>query len=101
MKVPIDTAAYQRIKAQLGPEPPDGLIVHLVVAHEQGLQYIDVWESREHWERFQEERLHPVVDPILEAAGFIPRPPEPVAQLLDLKDVWGPTLKPLPEMSAI
>ena len=51
--VPIDAVTYQRIRDGLGDTPPDGLVVHLAIARPQGgLTYIDVWESREHADRF-------------------------------------------------
>jgi hypothetical protein len=60
--VGIDEAAYKAIMAQVGPEVPEGLIVHLAIKRpEGGLRYIDVWESEEDCRRFEDERLHPVV----------------------------------------
>ena len=46
--VPIDAAFYARIVEQLGPEPPEGLVIHLaIVRPEGGLRYLDVWESEQ------------------------------------------------------
>ncbi len=88
MDIPIDLATYQQIIAGLGPEPPEGLLVHLCVERaEGGLRYIDVWESRDAWERFQEERLHPVVHRIL-TAKLGSQPPEPTTVPLMMRDVW-------------
>ena len=88
--VPIDEDTYRRITDGLGDEPPKGLISHLaVVLPEGGLRYIDVWESEEDCERFGEERLHPVVHPML-AEVFDEIPPEPARAPLTVIDVWGP-----------
>lgn len=86
--VPIDEPTYRRIVDGLGPTPPEGLIVHLAIERaEGGLRYIDVWESEEHWNRFAEERLHPVVHPLLmELIGT--QPPEPPLTPLVAVDVW-------------
>jgi hypothetical protein len=86
--VPIDAAVYRRIIDGLGPTPPDGLILHMAVAlPEGGLRYFDVWESEEQWDRFAEERLHPVVHPVLtELIGV--QPPEPPRTPLSVVDVW-------------
>jgi hypothetical protein len=86
--VPIDMGTYRRIIDGLGPTPPDGLIVHIVIERpEGGLRYIDVWESEDHWESFAEERLHPVVHPLLmELIGN--QPPEPPRAPLAIVDVW-------------
>ncbi|MCZ4119851.1 hypothetical protein [Streptomyces sp. H39-S7] len=86
-EVPIDPATYARIREGLGPEKPQGLVAHLVHRTPNGLRYTDVWESQADWKRFAEERLHPVVDQVVtEALGF--RPPEPVAERLDMIDAW-------------
>ena len=75
--VPINVDIYQRIIRGLGDSPPEGLILHMAMERpEGGLRYIDVWESETDWDRFAEERLHPVVLPILgELLGT--QPPEP------------------------
>jgi len=44
--VPITLDIYHEIKADLGEQPPEGLIVHLAQVMEDGhLRYLDVWES--------------------------------------------------------
>jgi hypothetical protein len=85
--VPITTEIYARIKEGLGPQRPPGLIAHLTLQIENGLRYIDVWQSKDDFEDFAESRLHPVVHPILEGMlGFVP--PEPSHTMLDVVDVW-------------
>jgi hypothetical protein len=85
--VPITTEIYARIKEGLGPERPPGLIAHLTLQIENGLCYIEVWQSKDDFEVFAESRLHPVVHPILEGMlGFVP--PEPSHTMLDVVDVW-------------
>jgi hypothetical protein len=85
--VPIDAELYARIKAGLGPDLPPGLIAHLAWRTESGLRYVDVWQSKDDFETFAEERLHPVVHALLEnALGFVP--PEPVHTVLDVIDAW-------------
>jgi hypothetical protein len=85
--VPISTEIYSSIKEGLGPERPPGLIAHLTLQIENGLRYIDVWQSKDDFEVFAESRLHPVVHPILEGMlGFVP--PEPSHTMLDVVDVW-------------
>ena len=86
--VPIGAETYARIKDGLGPERPDGLIAHLAWRTESGLRYVDAWQSKDDLEAFTENRLHPVVHPILqEMLGFVP--PEPVRTVLDLIDAWA------------
>jgi hypothetical protein len=85
--VPINAELYARIKDGLGPERPRGLIAHLAWRLDSGLRYVDVWQSKDAYQAFAEERLHPVVHGLLEEVlGFVP--PEPPANDLDLIDAW-------------
>ena len=87
--VPIDAAFYARIKQGLGDEPPDGLISHVVVERaEGGLRYIDVWASEAAWDRFAEERLHPVVHALLAEVFGDQLPSEPARTVMPVVDVW-------------
>lgn len=85
--VPIDSGMYARITEALGPEPMDGLLLHLAVLKpEGGLRYIDVWESEEQCARAFAQRVHPAVD----AAFGGQRPPgEPEVHRLDVVEVRG------------
>jgi len=85
--VPITAEIYARIKDGLGPQIPPGMIAHLVYRTEAGLRYVDVWQSKDDYEAFAEQRLHPVVHPLLqEMLGFVP--PEPALTVLDVIDAW-------------
>jgi len=89
--VPIDRAFYQRITDGLGDEPPPGLIAHLAVERQEGgLRYIDVWDSEEDFERFVEERLHPVVHGLLAEVFGDHLPPEPGLTPLSVVHAWCP-----------
>ena len=86
-EVPITTEIYASIKAGIGPQRPPGLIAHLAYRTENGLQYVEVWQSKDDWQAFEIDRLHPVVHPMLqEMLGFVP--PEPPRTVLDLVDAW-------------
>ncbi len=87
--VPIDATIYQRILDRLGQEHPKGLLTHLAIAlPEGGLRYLDVWESEQDWDRFAEERLHPVVHGLLREAFGDQLPPEPERTPLAVIHVW-------------
>lgn len=87
--VPIDAGLYHRIKDGLGDEPPKGLIAHIAMERpEGGLRYMDVWESEDDWDRFAEERLHPVVHPLLAGRFGDAPPPEPERSPVSVIDVW-------------
>ena len=90
-RVPITPAIYAEIAAELGPEPPDGLIAHVARLTDDGhLEYLDVWESEAACERFTEERLHPVVGRAL-ARHQIRVAGEPPRQPVDVVHVWTQT----------
>jgi hypothetical protein len=86
--VPADEQMYQQVKAAIGEEQPKGLVAHLVVHVEGGLRHIGVWDSREDWQRFHDERVEPAVHAVLTAAGFTQMPPDPPVRELELVDVW-------------
>ena len=46
-------------------EAPDGLIVHSAGPSQDGWYVYDMWESREHFQRFAEERLMPAITEVL------------------------------------
>jgi hypothetical protein len=48
---------YEAVDRQLGPETPDGAHVHIAGKTEDGFRVIEVWESREHIERFMNSGL--------------------------------------------
>lgn len=98
--VPINAAVYDRIVEGLGDDPPHGLIVHLAVERpEGGLRYFDVWESEEDWDRFAEQRLHPVVHPVLSERFGDNLPPEPARVELPVIHVWSQSGVTRPERS--
>ena len=84
-EVPADEQMYQLVKDGIGPEPPEGLIVHLVVKSDGGLQHIGLWESEDDWKRFHDERVEPAVHDVLSAAGFVEMPPDPPVRELALR----------------
>ena len=93
--VPIDSAFYRRVADGLGPELPKGLIIHLATERpEGGLSYVDVWETQEDWERFADERLHPVVHALLSEVFGDDLPPEPERTVLGNVREWGSAMAP-------
>jgi hypothetical protein len=86
--VPADESFYRRVRAEIGDEPPDGLIAHLVVKRDGGLRHIEVWESQEQWERFRHDRAEPALEKVFAAAGFAERPPRPAEEEIEVIDAW-------------
>ena len=54
---------YDAVHSQIGVDdnPPEGMIFHAAGPIEGGWGIIDFWESREHFDRFQSERLGPAI----------------------------------------
>ena len=71
------TANYDRVQEALGTRanPPAGGLVHTAGFDEAAgvFRVFDVWESREAWDAFLNDRLMPIVRPMMEQGG---RPPE-------------------------
>ena len=87
--VPIDAAFYKRITEGLGDELPKGRISHVAMERpEGGLRYIDVWESENDWDRFAEDRLHPVVHGLLSEVFGDQLPAEPERTSLPVLHAW-------------
>jgi len=85
--VPIDEEMYSRIRAEIGPEPLVGGILHMCVRREDGsLYYIDVWESEDACTRAFDERIHPAVN---RAFGGTRPSTEPTTHPLDVVDAMG------------
>ena len=85
--VPSNEEIYGKVKAEIGEPLPDGLLVQMVVKHDDGLRHYAVWESKEQWGRFQQERVRPAVARVLASLG-IPEPPaRPELEEMELVDV--------------
>jgi hypothetical protein len=76
------TTNYDAVTAALDlQEAPDGLLIHTAgFDHDAGVfRIFDVWETREQGERFLEDRLGPIIEPMAAAAAKDPdttfRPP--------------------------
>jgi hypothetical protein len=68
----ITMEQYDRVMSALGfdKNPPKGGLFHAAGVGPRGLRVIDIWESRQDFERFQSERLGPEV----QKAGFSGQP---------------------------
>jgi hypothetical protein len=75
--VPISREQYDKLDQELGSDNPEGLIVHVAGESGSGIRIIDVWESKQQFERFQSERLGPAmlkvgIEPPTSAGGGNP-----------------------------
>jgi hypothetical protein len=66
------TTNYDTVAAALNlQEAPDGLLIHTAgFDHDAGVfRILDVWETREQGEKFINDRLNPIIEPMAAAAG--------------------------------
>jgi hypothetical protein len=90
----INKDLYTKISDGVGDEVPKGLIVHLAFETSTGMRYVDVWENEADFDRFEEQRLRPVVDKMLQSAG-VSRESLGAPQVEDLKiiEIFGENIK--------
>jgi hypothetical protein len=62
----VGTQMYDGVQAEmnLADDPPDGMIFHWAGEVDGQWTVTDVWESREAYDRFREERLFPAVEKV-------------------------------------
>ena len=71
-------------------EAPEGLIVHSAGQGEQGYYVYDIWESREAFERFMEEKLGPALGEVMGGP-----PPEAGNRSTSRSTCWSPRTETL------
>ena len=62
-EVPITPEQYDQLNEKMNfpAEVPDGLLSHVAGPSGGGLQVVDVWESREQYDKFIESKLVPAM----------------------------------------
>jgi hypothetical protein len=70
---------YEAVNAEVGVEgePPPGLLLHCAGEVDGKWQIVDVWESREQAQRFDDERLLPAIEKVM---GMRPPTPAPAIE---------------------
>jgi hypothetical protein len=74
----ITEAMETKVEMEVGQAPVPGLVAHVSGPTPDGWRIIDVWESEEDFQRFQQERLHPA---LRAAMGDAPPPSVPFESL--------------------
>lgn len=69
----------EQLRAKVGENPPDGMVVHVLFGDEGNLKISEIWESREQWQAFGE-----TLNPILEAAGAQTSAPPEIFEVVNL-----------------
>lgn len=82
------TDNYDAIASKLDAQsnPPVGLIAHTAGRDGKGVfRIFDIWETREHAEQFQQERLMPIVNELMQQRDNV-TPPD-VQETYELHDL--------------
>jgi hypothetical protein len=85
-KVPAPVEMYDAAHAEIhrrSKSAVDGLLVHVGRATDDGFEVLEVWESREHFDRYNREVVAPAM------ADATPGPPPSPGQGVDEFDVRG------------
>ena len=69
------SAMYDKIAAEIGTDPPEGLIVHVAGDHGGGTRIIDVWESEDAYLKFRGGTLAAAVEKVMGADAMAQGPP--------------------------
>ena len=76
---------YDAVNEKLGEDPPEGILARAAGTVDAGFRVFSVWESREHYERFREDRLLPA---IREAIGEEAASGPSNAEIYELHDIY-------------
>jgi hypothetical protein len=77
----ITEEMYDAVNEKLGNELPEGQLVHTAGRDEGGaFQIVDVWESREARDRFEQDRLRPAIAEVMSENGMDPNQGPPPNQ---------------------
>ncbi len=67
LDIPATWDTYLGIADVLGAPAPEGLVIHVAGPTEEGFRMIGIWDSRETWDRFRDDRLRAIFEGL--AAG--------------------------------
>ena len=85
--VPANEEIYSKVRALL-PDDPPGLQAHIVIKHDGGLRYVDVWDDEASWVAFRDTHVEPAVDQVLGSYGIPHDHSMVTTELIDVIDVW-------------
>lgn len=70
--IPATWDTYRGIADALGASAPDGLVIHVAGPTEEGFRMIGIWDSKETWDRFRNDRLRALCDGLAGRSRFQP-----------------------------
>jgi heme-degrading monooxygenase HmoA len=88
-ELPISLEEYDRVDSAIEGEP-DGLILHTSSEKNGRVRVIDVWESKDAYERFEREKLMPAMERI---GAEPPAGGPPPRDEFDVHNIRGPAAR--------
>ena len=85
-ELPVSREEYDRVNAEIGDDPP-GLILHTASEKDGKMRIVDVWESKDAYERFEQATLMPAMSRIGAAPPAGGPPPR---EEYDVHNMRGP-----------
>ena len=86
--IPADAYTYGQVRARMGDTPPAGLVSHVVYEREEGLRFVDVWESEEAWRAFHDSTLMPILSSVFADNGITPDRSKVIREQVTVLDAW-------------
>jgi hypothetical protein len=91
MDLPVTRAVIEAISKAMdvNDDPPAGLIAHVAVdlPDGDGIRIVDIWDTREDFDRFRETQLDPTLHKMLPELGIQLDGPPPDPEFFDAYDV--------------
>jgi hypothetical protein len=84
-ELPVSLDDYDRLNAEIG-EDPEGLILHTASEKNGKVRIVDVWESKDAYERFENDVLMPAAGRI----GMAPTDGPPPREDYEIHNMRGP-----------
>jgi len=72
LDVPATWDTYLGIAEVLGAPAPEGLVIHVAGPTDEGFRMIGIWDSRETWDRFRDDRLGVILDNLADGSRIRP-----------------------------
>ena len=81
MDLPVKRADLEAVSTAMGvrENPPEGLLLHVMTETPGGIHVVDVWDSKEAFEKFNSDRLTPTMQKVMTErnVSLDGPPPEP------------------------
>ena len=89
IEIPATKEQYDQVNEKLGvtDDPPQGLLIHTAEDAGGSMRIVDVWESEDAYNKFNEERLGAAV---VEVMGEAPEGAQPEPEVRELANVIKP-----------